>query len=233
MELSTSRSIRESGCDRTPPQWGPVQYAKVTGPSRGTGYGLAPDWSDGTWRPSRWTRHQCYNGWTASEKGGLSWRPPLWLPRTSSTGRRWWMHGKFWVRPTPRSAQRLAWSQRGDPQQGHPTRATFGDLPSTGTLFNRGTCRRRRKRSSSPCLPRARKRRQPKDAHPPSRQWLPWGGSPLTVGQAMEDFQGGGGFPGAATVRGARPPPACGRIMLQGGGVENLCSSGPVLCHAM
>ena len=99
-------------------------------------------------------------------------------PRLSSTGRRWWMHGKSRVRPTPRNAQRPVWFQRGDCRQGEPTRATFGDLPSSEAPFNRGTCRRWRKRSSSPCLPRARSRRQPEDAYPPSRRWLPWGGSP-------------------------------------------------------
>ena len=56
---------------------------------------------------------------------------------------------------------------------------------------------------------------------------------PLAVGQAVENFQGGSGLPGIATVRGARPTPAHGRIMLQGGGVENLCCSGAVLCHTM
>ena len=62
MEWCISRSIKESGCGRTPPQWGPVKHAKGTGPSRGTRCGIAPTWSEGTWRPSRWTRHQCYNG---------------------------------------------------------------------------------------------------------------------------------------------------------------------------
>ena len=46
---------KESGYGRTPPQWGPVKPAKGTGPSRGSGCGIAPDWSDGIWRPSRWT----------------------------------------------------------------------------------------------------------------------------------------------------------------------------------
>ena len=150
MELSTSRSIKESVCDWTPPQWGRVKHAKDTGPSRGTGCGIAPDWSDEAWRLSRWTRQQCYNGWTASEEGDLCWHQPMWLPRTSSTGRRWWMHGKSWVRPTPRRAQRPIRFQRGDHQQGDPTRATFGDLPSLEALCNRGTCRRWRKRSYIP-----------------------------------------------------------------------------------
>ena len=112
-------------------------------------------------------------------KGAVRWRQPMWLPRTPSTGRRWWMHGKCWVRPTPRSAQRPAWFQRGDCRQGEPTRATFDNLPSSEALFNRETCRRWRKRSSSPCLPRAKKRWQPEDVYPPSRQWPPWAGSPL------------------------------------------------------
>ena len=178
MELSSSRSIKESGYGRIPPQWGPVKHAKGTGPSRGIGCGIAPNWSDGTWRPGRWTRHQCFNSWTASEKGVPRWHQPMWLPRTSSTGRRWWMQGKSWVRPTPGSAQWLARFQRGDRRRGEPTQATFDDLPSSEALFNRGTCRRWRKRSSSPCSPRARKRQQPEDVYPPSRQWLPWGGSP-------------------------------------------------------
>ena len=144
----------------------------------------------------------------------------------------WWMHGKSWVRPTPRSAQRPAWFQRGDRRQGEPTRATFDDLRSKG-LFNRGTWRRWRKRSSHPCLPRARKRRQPEDVYWPSWQWLLGVDPPLIVGQAMEAVQGNSGFPGATTVWGARPPPAYGRIVLQGGGVENICSGGPVLRHAV
>ena len=40
----------------------------------------------------------------------------------------------------------------------------------------------------------------------------------------MESLQGGRGFPGATTVRGAKPPPAYGRIVLQVGGVENIRS---------
>ena len=147
-----------------------------------------PRWESRIWRPSRRTRHQCYNGWTASEMGDLCWRPPLWLPGTSSTGRRWWMHGKSWGRPTPRSAQRPAWFQRGDRQRGEPTRATFGDFPSSGALSNRGKCRCWRKRSSSPCLPRARRQRRPEDAYPPSRQWLPWGGSPPYNGTGYGEF---------------------------------------------
>ena len=129
---------------------------------------------------------------------------------TSSTGRRWWMHGKSWERPTPRSAQQPVWFQHGGHRHEEPTRATFDDLPSSGALSSRGTCRRWRKRSCSPCLPRARRRRRPEDAYPPSRQWLPWGGSPPAVGQAVENFQGGSGFPGTATVRRARPTPAHG-----------------------
>ena len=175
--------------------------------------GIAPDWSDRHWRPGRWTRHQCYNGWTASGKGVLSWRQPMLPPRTSSTGRRWWMHGKFRVRPIPRSAPRPAWFQRGDRRQGEFIRATFDDLPSSGALFDRATCRCWRKRSSSPCLPRARKRRS-------QRMYiLPQGGGylgvdpPITVGQAMESFQGGSGFPGTTTARGAKPPPAYGRVV--------------------
>ena len=89
MEWNIMRSITESGCGWTPPDWDPVKPARGTGPSKGNGCGIALDWSDGTWRPGRWTRHQCYNGWTASGRGCLSSRQPMWLPKTSSTGRRW------------------------------------------------------------------------------------------------------------------------------------------------
>ena len=41
---------------------------------------------------------------------------------------------------------------------------------------------------------------------------------PLTVGQAMEALQGGSGFPGATTIRGARPPPAYGTNRAPGWG---------------
>ena len=56
---------------------------------------------------------------------------------------------------------------------------------------------------------------------------------PPAVEQAVENFQRGSGFPRTATVWRARPTPAHGRIMLQGGGVENLCRSGPILRHAL
>ena len=57
-----------------------------------------------------------------------------------------------------------------------------------GALSSQGTCRRWRKRSCSPCLPRARRRRRPEDAYPPSRQWLPWGGSPRCNGTGCGEF---------------------------------------------
>ena len=122
-------------------------------------------------------------------KGVSELRQPMWLPRTSSTGRRWWMHGKSWVRPTPQSARQPAWFQRGGRRRGELIPATYADLPSSGALSSQATCRRWRKRSSSPCLPRARKRRQPEDVYPPSRRWPPWGGSPRYNGTDYGDFQ--------------------------------------------
>ena len=56
---------------------------------------------------------------------------------------------------------------------------------------------------------------------------------PPAMGQVVENFQGGSGFPGTTIVRRARPTPAHGRIMLQGGGVENLYRSGPILRHTL
>ena len=55
----------------------------------------------------------------------------------------------------------------------------------------------------------------------------------LAMGQAVENFQGGSGFPGTATVRRSRPASPHGRIVLQGGGVESLCRGGPILRHAL
>ena len=56
---------------------------------------------------------------------------------------------------------------------------------------------------------------------------------PPAMGQAVENFKGGSGFPGKTTVQRARPTPAHDRIMIQGGGVESLCRSGPILRHAL
>ena len=120
--------------------------------------------------------------------GGLCSHPPLWLPRTSSTSRRWCMHGKSWERPTPRSARRPVWFQHGGHRHEEPIRATFGDSPNSGAVSSQGTCRPWLKRSCSPCLPRARRRRRPEDAYPLSRQWLPWGGSPPCNGTGCGEF---------------------------------------------
>ena len=57
--------------------------------------------------------------------------------------------------------------------------------------------------------------------------------SPPAMGQALENFQGGSGFPGTTAVWKARLAPAHGRIVLQGGRVERLCRRSPILHHAL
>ena len=69
-----------------------------------------------------------------------------------------------------------------------PIRATFDDSPSSAALSSRRTCKRWRKRSCSPCLHGARRQRRPEDAYPPSRQWLPWGGSAPCNGRGCGEF---------------------------------------------
>ena len=139
--------------------------------------GIAHAWNDGIWRSGRWTHQKCYNDWTASRGGAPSSHKPMWLPKTSSTGRPWWTHGRSWVRPTPRSAHQRAWCPLRDQLQEGRMPATCGDLPSSGAPSRRPTCRRWLKRPSSPCLPRARKPEQPGVVFQHSRRWPPWAGS--------------------------------------------------------
>ena len=56
------------------------------------------------------------------------------------------------------------------------TPATYGDLPSSGALSRRPTCRHWLKRSSSPCLPGARKPEQLGVVFQHSRRWPLWAG---------------------------------------------------------
>ena len=199
MELDPSRCIKESGSDHIPPKWDPARPARGTGSSSGTGCGFASGRSNGIWQSGRWTHRKCYNDWTASRAGAPNSRNPIWLPRVSSIGRRWWAHGKSWVRPTPRIAHQCAWCRLGDQQPDGHMPATYGDLPSLGAPSQRPTCRYWVKRSSSPCLLRARKPEQPRVVFQDSRRWPLRAGSHNYGGTGCGAYQIISGFPG-------RPP---------------------------
>ena len=163
------------------------------GSSSGTGCRIVRGWSDGMWRSGRWTHRKCYSDWTALRGRAQSSRKPMWLPKASSTGRRWWAHGRSSVRQTPRSAHQHAWCPLGSRQPDGLMPATCGVLPSSGAPSRRPTCRHWRKRSGT-------------------ESWCSQGlyfstqggGNPglnptVTVGQAMAPIKSVRGFPG-------RPP---------------------------
>ena len=191
------------------------------------GMGLPQAGVTGLGGPVRWTRHHCYNRWTASERGGpCSGTHPCGFPgRHRLAGGGGCManlgrdrpHGV----PSGLSGFNMAAIDIKNLYEPPSTISQFGGAVQPNDM------RALAEKVLLSIFAQGQKAAAARGCISALKAVAP------AMGQAVENFQGGSAFPGTAAVRRARLAPAHGRIVLQGRGVESLCRGGPILCHAL